>query len=455
VTSARPELRSRYPRPLGTRELAEVSEFLRIPSISTDVAHASDVDDALVWVEEFVRRSGGSAEVVRGGTTGIVDALLPASTHPSTAPTVLIWGHVDVQPPAPLELWESGPFEPETREGWLYGRGVADDKGQIWAMLRAAANLAGTGALPVNVRFCCDGEEEIGGTTVVDYLADSHGGAEACLILDAPMLDDSTPAFTIGARGTLYMHVEVSTGARDLHSGVYGGVALNAVHVLASAIANVTARNGRLPDPLLAGTRQIEPAERQTWTSLPAGRDLLADEGAAPADEAAGEEFYLRSWGLPSLDVNGIEGGSPEQLKTIVVARARANLSMRLAAGQTVSQLVPVVEAELRRGLPETATLDVTVRAACDPGEVPRDVPAVRLAADAFEDVLGVRPPLLRTGGSLPLMPLLERLQLPSVVTGFARPASNMHAPNERMRLTDLECAIAAVEATLVAFRDL
>jgi acetylornithine deacetylase/succinyl-diaminopimelate desuccinylase-like protein len=442
-------------RPLGAAALGEVSDFLRIPSISTDPARQSDVGQALQWVAEFVRREGGSAELVDVGGSTIVDCRLPASTARAEAPTVLCWGHVDVQPPAPLELWSSPPFEPEIRDGWLYARGVADDKGQVWTLLRAAANLSRHGALPVNIRFCCDGEEEIGGTAIVDFLAEHHEAPDACVIFDTPMLDDTTPTFTIATRGTLYVHVEVSTGTRDLHSGVYGGAALNALHVLCSALANVTARDGRLPEPLLAGARPVDDAELATWSELPAGTDLLASEGAAPSDAAAGDEFYFRTWALPSLDVNGIAGGSPLQQKTIVVARATANLSMRLAPGQTVSQLGPIVEAELRRGLPDAARLDVSVLSACDPGQIAMDSPAIRLAAAAFDRAIGVRPQLLRSGGSLPLMPLLERLGLPSVITGFAQPSSNLHAPNERMRVGDLECAVVAAEAMFAAFGEL
>jgi len=178
---------------------------------------------------------------------------------------------------------------------------------------------------------------------------------------------------------------------------------------------------------------------------------MLEEQGAAVADASAARDFYARTWEQPSLDVNGVEGGSAIQQKTIVVAQARANLSMRLAAGQTATDLFPVVDRVLRRGAPASARLELTTLSACDPGRVPADAPAVRAAADAFERTLGRRPLLLRSGGSLPIMPLLQRLGIPGIVTGFAVPDSNMHAPNERMRTSDLADAVAAARETLLA----
>jgi acetylornithine deacetylase/succinyl-diaminopimelate desuccinylase-like protein len=302
----------------------------------------------------------------------------------------------------------------------------------------------------VNVRFCCDGEEEIGGASIVEFLEQHASSPAACLIFDTPMLDRETHVFTTATRGTLYMHLEVRTGKRDLHSGIYGGAALNALHVLTSALGNLFGADGTLVEELRAGAEPASPAEHEAWSKLRPGQELLAEQGAAVADSKAGGELYVRTWEQPSLDVNGIEGGSPVQQKTIVVAEARANLSMRLAAGQTAASMFPVVERVLRRGIPPSADLEVKVLSACEPGRVPGDAPAVRLAADAFERALGRRPLLLRSGGSLPIMPLLQRLGIPGIVTGFAVPDSNMHAPNERMRTSDLADAVAAARETFV-----
>ncbi len=429
---------------LLSSQLEELSELLRIPSVSADPARAGDVRAAADWIVEFIGRAGGTAVLAGTSERPFVNGLIPASHDPGGAPLILCYGHFDVQPPAPLELWDSDPFAPEVRDGWLYARGVADDKGQLWALLRAAADLAGEGQLPVNVRFCCDSEEEVGGTAIIEFIEREAANADACVIFDAPMLDAETPVFTIGTRGTLYVHVEVRTGAADLHSGMYGGAALNALHVLAASLNNILQSDGRLPGELLTDALPPDPAELRSWDALPNGATILAAPGAAPADALASDEFYLRTWVLPSLDINGIEGGSPVLQKTVVPATARANLSMRLAPGQTVGRLAPIVEELLLRGVPEAAQLTVEVVASCDPGVTPADSRAVQLAAEAFERALGKRPLFLRSGGSLPIMPALEQLGMPAVVSGFAVPDSNVHAPNERMLVSHLGHAVSA-----------
>ena len=441
--------------PLAPDALAELFEFLRIPSVSADPAKIDDLRAAADWLVQLVRRGGGEATVLEHAERPLVDALIPASRAADSAPVILCYGHFDVQPAAPLELWESDPFAPEIRDGWLYARGVADDKGQLWALLRAALDLAGEGSLPVNVRFCCDGEEEVGGMSIVEFLDQHAGEADACVIFDTALLGDGTPVFTIGARGTLYLHLEVRAGRRDLHSGVYGGAALNALHVLVAALGNVLQDNGRLPDALLADATAVDEDEARSWSVLPDGAAVLADQGAVPADAAAADEFYLRTWVLPSVDINGIEGGSPVQQKTVVPSSARANLSMRLAPGQTVERVVPIIERLLRRDLPESAELSVEVVASCDPGATPAGSRVLELAATAFERATGRCPVLLRSGGSLPIMALLERLEIPAVVSGFDTPSGNIHAPNERMHVENLALAVASARELYLALAEL
>lgn len=440
---------------LDPGQLAELFQFLRIPSVSADPDRIADVRAAADWIVDLVRAAGGEAAIVQSGERPLVDALFPASENAADAPLVLCYGHFDVQPPAPLELWDSDPFSPEVRDGWLYARGVADDKGQLWALLRAAADLAGEGKLPVNVRFCCDGEEEIGGTSIVEFLEQEADGAAACVIFDTAMLDAETPVFTIGARGTVYFHLEVRTGKRDLHSGMYGGAALNALHVLVTALSNVIQHDGRLPTELLTDVLTLDDDEIGEWGKLPDGATLLSAQGALPTDATAADEFYLRTWALPSLDINGIEGGSPVQQKTIVASAARANLSMRLVPGQTVERMAPIVERLLANGLPESAELTLEVVAACDPGLTQADSRVIDLAAGAFERTTGRRPLLLRSGGSLPVMPLLERLGIPAVVTGFDLPDGNVHAPNERMLVSHLALAISAARELFLSLAEL
>jgi acetylornithine deacetylase/succinyl-diaminopimelate desuccinylase-like protein len=434
--------------------LAELGAFLAIPSVSADHARVDAVREAVQWVVDFVDRAGGWSTVVDGRDTPLVEAIIPASGQ-RTAPTILCYGHVDVQPAGDLSCWQFEPFAATPRDGWVYGRGIADDKGQLWLLLRAAAELAAAGSLPVNVRFCCDGQEEVGGTAIVDHLREHAGAPAACVIFDTPMLDDETHVFTTATRGTLYMHLTCRTSRQDLHSGVYGGAAMNAVHVLTQTLSSLFDDDGTLAPELHAGAKPATDDERATWTSLPPGETLLTERAAVPATPDAGATFYNRTWELPALDVHGVHGGSPFQQKTIVVAEAHANLSMRLADGQRWTELAPIVEGLLRNSAPADATIDVEVLSACDPGRVHPDAPPLVLAADAFDAVLGRRPLLLRSGGSLPLMPLLEQLSIPAVVTGFAVPASNMHAPNERMRVRDLVDGLVAARAMFTAFGDL
>jgi acetylornithine deacetylase/succinyl-diaminopimelate desuccinylase-like protein len=435
---------------ISDSELAELSELLRIPSISADPSHAGDIRAAADWLVALFRSAGADAEIVERAGRPIVDARV--SGGKAGAPLVLCYGHFDVQSPAPLELWDSEPFSPEVRDGWLYARGVADDKGGSWALARAALDLKATGELPVDVRFLLDCEEEVGGTSILDYLEETHGPARVCVIFDAPMLDDETPVLGIATRGTLYLHVEVRTGDRDLHSGAYGGAALNALHVLVAVLARVLPQEGRLPEVLQVGVEHPDASELAEWDLLPGGADQLAAQGAIPADPTAAREFYLRTWALPSIDLNGIEGGSPVLQRTIVTSAARANLSMRLAPGQTVATLLPVLRAELTRDLPEGAHVEVTHVASCDPGSTPPDAPAIELASAAIERATGVRPLRLRGGGSLPIFPLLERLGIPVVATGFDVPSGNVHAPNERMKVANLGLALAAARELFLAF---
>ncbi|MGZ4387352.1 MAG: M20/M25/M40 family metallo-hydrolase, partial [Gaiellaceae bacterium] len=333
-----------------------------------------------------------------------------------------------------LEAWESDPFTLEERDGWLLGRGVADDKGQLLMLLEAARSLAAEGRLPVHVRFACDGEEEGGGHSIVDFLLEDERGADACVIFDAAMVERDVPAFYLTTRGLIYFHVELRSGERDLHSGVFGGAALNAVHALVQTLDAVRPRDGRLPDPLMAGVAPLAAEERAAIAALPAGTRVLGEAGAVPADPEAAEQFYLRTCAQPALDVNGVQGGSPRLQKTVLPVFAEANVSIRLAPGQEVEEIASAFERLLREAAPQGARLSVERLSASPPGLVRPDAPAVRLALDAFEGVLGRRPLLLRSGGTLPLVAALAGKGIATIVTGFDLPEGNIHSPNERLR---------------------
>jgi acetylornithine deacetylase/succinyl-diaminopimelate desuccinylase-like protein len=424
--------------------LDELSEFLRIPSVSAEAAHAQDVRAAGEWVRDFVRRAGGEAELVETDAQPLVIGEIRASEGADSAPTILVYGHFDVQPAAPLELWESDPFEATVRDEWLYARGVADDKGQLWTLLKAAEQLAAEGALPVNLRIACDGEEEIGGHSIVEFLERDERGADACIIFDSAMEKRGVPALCTATRGVMSFSLEVRSGERDLHSGVFGNAALNATHALMQALGGILPRDGRLPDALRVGAAPPTDEERASWSELRSGIEFLDEAGAVPYDERAAEEFYLRTTAEPAVDVNGILGGKPGLRNTTIPVAAQANFSVRLAPGQDVETIAAAVDRLVREAAPAGAEVILTLDAAAPPGLVSPDEPAVQIAVDAFEHVFGRRPLLARTGGTLPIVPALADRGIPTILTGIALPESNIHSPNERVLVEYLPLGVHA-----------
>jgi acetylornithine deacetylase/succinyl-diaminopimelate desuccinylase-like protein len=426
--------------------LDELREFIAIPSVSADPAHREDIVRAADWLAGLVKRSGGEAEVTPFGERELVLGEIPASKGNGSAPTVLVYGHFDVQPPAPLDLWDSPPFELDERDGWYYARGIADDKGQLYTLVKAAQVLWKAGELPVNVRVACDGEEEIGGHTIVDFLEQDERGADACVIFDGGMTRPEQPEFGLATRGLAGFRLNVRTGKRDMHSGSYGGAALNAIHALMQALSGVLAREGRLPQPLRQGAIPLDELELESAASLPTGGEVLAEAGAVPLDERAADEFYERTWAEPSLDLNGIRGGKPEFVNTTLPVEAEARFTIRLAPGQDPDTIAGAAERLLREAAPPGAELELVRENSAPPGVFSADDPAIRLGLDAFERALGVRPLLVRVGGTLPIFPALAAKGIPTIGTGFALRESNAHSPNERMRVEDLDRALTAAQ---------
>jgi len=410
----------------------ELAEFMRIPSISADPAHAGHVEEAGEWVCSFVRDAGGEATLVDWHGQPLAVGEIRASSS-NGAPTVLCYGHFDVQPPDPLELWDSEPFEPEVRDGYLYGRGAADDKGQLYMLLAAARELATAGELPVNVRFACDGEEETGGHSIVEFIAADDRGADAAVIFDGGMIRRDVPAFNVATRGLVYFHLTLRSGERDLHSGLFGGAALNAAHALVRTLDPLLAQDGRLVDPLRAGLVPPTEEELAGWRELPPGVDELAEAGAKPSDPRAADEFYLRTFAEPSLEINGIESGSPQLQKTVLPVVAQANVSIRLAPGQDPNVVASIFERLVGEATPQGAELTVERWSSSPPGLVPPDAPAIKLCQNAFERVVGRRPALIRSGGTIPIVPALGGKGIPAIVTGFSLPDAQIHSPNERL----------------------
>ncbi|HEY2937645.1 MAG TPA: M20/M25/M40 family metallo-hydrolase [Gaiellaceae bacterium] len=436
---------------LADEWLDELADFLRIPSVSADAQRADDVARAAEWVAAYVRRAGGTADVAEEGR--LVVGEIPASTGPG-APTVLVYGHYDVQPPDPLDLWETDPFEATVRGEWLHARGVADDKGQLWMQLKAAALLAGERALPVTLRVVCDGEEETGGETIARFLEADERGADAAVVFDGWMKQRGVPELVVATRGVIAFDIEVQTGIRDLHSGHYGGTALNAIHALVEALSALFPSDGRLPESLRQGLLQPTDEELAAWRELPPGEGELRKVGAPPLDERAAEDFYVRTWAEPSIDVNGIVGGKPGLRNTTLVSRASANFTIRLAPGQDVQMIAQAAESLLRVAAPLGAALDIRWEGT-PPGMTSPDSEPIRLALEAFERVFGRRPLLVRAGGSLPIVHALGECGIPLVLAGLALPESHTHSPNERMLLETFELGVSAARETYLGLAGL
>jgi acetylornithine deacetylase/succinyl-diaminopimelate desuccinylase-like protein len=427
----------------------QLAELIAIPSVSADPEHVRDVEAAAEWVANSIKRAGGTADVVPwNGGRPLVIGEVAASEKADSAPTVLCYAHFDVQPPDPLDLWDSPPFELAERDGWLYARGVADDKAHLFMLVEAARQLAEAGELPVNLRFALDSEEEVGGQSVGEWVTADERGADAAIVFDGDMLERDVPTFYTALRGLAYFHVTVRTGERDLHSGLFGGAALNAMHALMQALSGVLPRDGRVPEPLRAGIQAPAAEELEAWKALASGEELLAAAGVQPMDATAADEFYVRTWAEPSVDVHGLAGGSPDLVKTVLPVEARANVSIRIAPGQEVSDVAENFERLLREAAPAGAEVAVTLQSKGEPALVSPDAPALALAREAFESVLGNESTLVRVGGSIPVAERIVSRGIPAIITGIATKDANAHSPNEKFPSEYLLRGVDAVRET-------
>jgi acetylornithine deacetylase/succinyl-diaminopimelate desuccinylase-like protein len=429
----------------------ELDDWLRIPSVSTGEGEAAELERACDWVCERIEAAGGSAEAVRidGSHPMAIGEL--RSTR-SDAPTVLSYGHYDVQAAGPLELWDSPPFEPTERDGRLYARGAADDKGNFLPLLHVACALARAGELPVNVRFLVEGEEEVGSKSVLERLQTGEDDADCAIVFDSLMVDEATPAITLGTRGLVAADIEVRTARRDLHSGLYGGAVLNAAHVLMGMLAAVAPdAEGRVRAELAAGVAPVAPAERESWDRLPPGGRAIADVGGVEVTAGAGDEYYERTGAATAVDVNMIEVGEP---RTIVPSVARGHVSVRIAPGQKAAEIGAQLERLVRDAAPAGAEVAIELELS-EPALFNAGDPAIQLAAGALERACGTAPALVRIGGTLPLLAVLAERGITSIVSGFALPDDAYHAPNESYRLESLRLGEATAGELYAALASL
>ena len=405
--------------------------------------NVSALRSAAEWAQRHVLEAGGTCDLVEiDGHPPLVVGDLRSSRE--DAPTVLIYGHYDVQDTGGDEKWTTPPFEPDIRDGRIWARGASDDKGNFLPLLLVACELADAGALPVHVRVLIEGEEESNADTADRWMRADERGADCAIVFDAGMLDPATPALTVATRGIVWAEVEVRTGERPAHSGEFGGAALNAVHVLHRLLAAVLPDgSGRPPEPLRAGLSEPTAEEVAAWESLPPGDELLASAGARPADPDAGAELHRRTMAGASLDVHRITAG---EARTIVPEVASASLSVRLAADQRADEIGPALEALLRGALPEGADLDLHVDGA-DPSRFDPASPPLVAARRALARATGTDPVLIRSGGSIPILAVLAERGIPAIVGGFGLPDDRIHAPDESYSLDSLRLGLASARA--------
>jgi acetylornithine deacetylase/succinyl-diaminopimelate desuccinylase-like protein len=432
---------------MDERLLSDLEAWLRIPSISTGGGDPAALEQAAEWVAARVREAGGSARLERldGGHPLAIGELRAARAD---APTVLIYGHYDVQDPGPAGAWRSPAFEPQMRDGRLYARGAADDKGNFLPLLHAACELAAAGELAVNVTVLVEGEEEVGSASVCRWIRADPSPPDAAIVFDSGMADADTPAVTVGLRGIVQLHLEVRTAPRNLHSGLYGGSVLNALHVMHGCLAEVLPdRDGILRDELREGIVPPSAAELESWAKLTPGDDVLAEVGGRPLSERSGVDYYLRNGADTSLDVNELRGGEP---RTIVPPVAVATITQRLAPRQDPQRIAATLERLLRSALPHGAELSVEGMLAA-PALFDVNDPVLQAAGEALARACGTAPAFLRSGGSIPVVAEMAARGYPVIVGGFGLADDAIHAPNESFRLRSLELGEAASRELLAA----
>ena len=436
-----------FARAERSRFYRELWEFLRIPSVSAKSEHDGDVERTADWVRDQLAGAGLEAQVhATPGHPVVVGEWRGAGAD---APTVLIYGHYDVQPPEPLDLWESPPFEPEVRDGRIYARGAADDKGQLFLHLKALeAHLATRGQLPVNVVVLAEGEEEVGSPNLVPFVAEHRERlqADTVVISDSAMFAPGTPSLLFSLRGLAYFEIHAMGPSTDLHSGAYGGAVSNPANALAKIVAGLHDEAGRIAVPGFYDDVADPPPEvLEGIRRLPFDADEYAREvGTAPAGGEEGYSLLERLWTRPCCDVNGLLSGyTGEGAKTVLPSSAMAKVSFRLVPDQTPERVRELLEAHLERVAPSGVALKAVELHGGRPWRAAVGGPVFDAAARALEQAFGARPVLAGEGGSIPIVVELEELLgAETLLLGFALPGANMHAPNEWFATDGLEKGI-------------
>jgi len=419
--------------------LEELHDLLRIPSISTLSDHDSDCREAAAWLEDHLRDLG--CPVVESVGSDRHPVVWAEGPRVPGAPTVLVYGHYDVQPPDPLDEWDTPPFEPTVRDGSIYARGATDDKGQVFAIIKAFEAISVDGPPPVNVRFLIEGEEESGGEVLTALLdrEPERVEADAVLVADMPYYARGIPAVYTALRGMCYCEIAIRTARTDLHSGLYGGVAPNAHETLVRILVGLKTPGGRIRIPgLYEAVQRPSRAERDAWARLPfSTRAFLRNEvGARALTGLQRYSVFERLWGLPTFDIHGITGGfTGEGAKTVIPAVARAKVSLRLVPGQRADTVFRQLKRAVRALTPSWADLEMDYIHGGDPVQTDVTARPVQLVSEAFREVTGRAAVPIRSGGSIPIVPVLASRGAPVVLAGIGLPDDRLHAPNEKLGL--------------------
>jgi len=433
------------------RLLDELKTFLRIPSVSTLPEHVPDVLRAAQFVADSMKTAGlENIEIIATAKHPLVYA---DWLHAPGKPTVLCYGHYDVQPPDPLDEWITPPFEPTVRDGNIYARGSADDKGQMYMHIKAVeALLATTGTLPVNLKFLIEGEEEVGGESVAKFVAENPARlkADVALVSDTELFAEGLPTLCIGLRGLIYTEIEARGPSRDLHSGMYGGAAPNAVFGLIELLSKMKDANGKIQIPgMYDDVAPPTPAERSSWEHLPFDeKEFLKNEvGATRLTGEPGYSVFERTWARPTLEVHGIAGGfTGAGAKTVIPARATAKVSMRMVPHQDPEKIIAAYKKFVAENTPAGIQTVVRVLSWGPAIMVNPDHPAIHVAAQAFRDILGKETVFIRSGGSIPIVgDFAKHLGIPTILMGFGLPDDGLHSPNEKYKVANYYAGIMTI----------
>ncbi|MFP3916958.1 dipeptidase [Lysinibacillus telephonicus] len=426
------------------RHLEELFEFLRIPSISSLSEHKEDIKTAANWLADRLRKL--NIENVSVDETAGHPVVYGEWLHAEGKPTILLYGHYDVQPVDPLHLWDSEPFNPEIRDNKLYARGASDDKGQVFMHLKMIEALFETeGTLPVNVKFIYEGEEEIGSPNLPEYVEKNKEKLSANLILisDTGLYAPGKPAVCYGLRGLTGIQIDIRGAKGDLHSGLYGGGVQNAIHALADILASFRDEHGTIQvEGFYDKVRPLTEEERKAYSELNFDEEALKEE--VGVNELFGEQGYSyleRTWARPTLEVNGVFGGfSGEGIKTVLPAEAGAKITCRLVPDQDPNEIVALLKAHIEKHKPKGVNVTISEFDKGAPYLTPFDHPLIQAAGRSYERIYNVPTAFTRGGGSIPIVASFDEiLSLPVVLMGFGLNSENFHAPNEHFHLENFD----------------